>query len=149
MTACCLQTTTTIKAAELFHPSVFTPTFFSFLYYYYDFALVEQSTPWLKNHLPDLPSPDAPVGAALRQAQFPQAARTGDGQFSLLLVHGQDKWLPISRLVSVSTLAPRVPELYAERACWQPASHRRDTVVPSTEHLKELFLWSSTNFAQV
>lgn len=91
MTACCLQTTTTIKAAELFHPSVFTPTIFSFLYYYYDFALVEQSTPWLKNHLRDLPSPDAPVGAALRQAQFHQAARTGDRQFSLLLVHGQDE----------------------------------------------------------
>lgn len=51
---------TTIKEAELFHPSVFTPTIFSFLYYYDEFAFVKQCLPCLKSHLPAPVRPAVP-----------------------------------------------------------------------------------------
>lgn len=142
---------TTIKAAEFFHPSVFTPAIFAFLYYYYDFAVVRQRMPCLKNHLPAPVRPAVPrqFGAALQQARFHQAAPTGDRQCDLLLVHRQDKKWPLSHLASVSTLVPHVPELHTDRVRWRPASHRIEAVVLSAKHLKELFFSSLTNFAYV
>lgn len=64
---------TTMKAAKLFHPSVFTPTISPFLYYDYDFTAVKQCLPCLKNPLPAPVGPAVPrcaTGAALQQAQF-------------------------------------------------------------------------------
>lgn len=72
---------TTMKAAKLFHPSVFTPTIFPFLYYDYDFAAVKQSLPCLKSHLPALVGPAVPrcaMGAALHQGEF---FKLGTGNF--------------------------------------------------------------------
>lgn len=130
---------TTMKAAKLFHPSVFTPTIFPSLYYDYDFAAVTVSLPCLKNHLPALVGPAVPQMCHGGCPTTGRGFQTGNGFICCWTRQG----ITILPLASVPALAPQSWTWN----CWQPASHRVETMGLSI--LKELFFWSSTDFSRV
>lgn len=133
---------TTMKAAKLFHPSVFTPTIFPSLYYDYDCAALKQSLPCLKDPLPAPAGPAVPrcaFGAALQQAEV---LGSSNWEQAILSAAGAQTRGGITTVpwLSSSFGSPH-------GTCWHPASHRAETTGLSS--LKELFFWSSTNFAQL
>lgn len=98
---------TTMKAAKLFHPSVFTPTIFPSLYYDYDCAALKQSLPCLKDPLPAPAGPAVPrcaFGAALQQAEVLGSSNWEQAILSAA-VHRPEEESPLS-LGSVPALVP-------------------------------------------
>lgn len=135
-----------MKAAKLFHPSVVTPSIFPFLYCDYDFAAVKQSLPCLKNPLPAPAGPAVPrcaTGAALQQAELFRHLKLGNVVCCWCTEKTRNHHSPLGLSSSFSSPHPRAEHGIS----WQPASHRVETMHLSS--LEELFIWSSTNFAQV
>lgn len=134
---------TTMEAPKLFHPSVFTPTIFPFLYYDYDFAAVKQSLPcWRTPCQPqqDLLSPGLPWGLPYNRQRF-----LGTSNWEILSAADTQTRQEITTLplASVPVLVPHFSELNME-----PVGNLLQVETMGLSSLKELFVWSSTNFAQ-
>lgn len=104
----------TMKAAKLFHPSVFTPSIFPFLSCDYDFAAVKQSLPCLKSPLPAPEGPAVPrcaMGLTHNRHSF-----SGTTNWEVLSAAGAWSRQRITTLplASAPTLVPHVPELNME-----------------------------------
>lgn len=144
LTACCLQTTNNNESSKAFSSICFHTHHFS-LSFTMIMTLQQSSRACLASRTPCQPQQDLLSPGVL---PYNRQSFLGTSDWEILSAAGAGTTQGIITPLFGLSSSFSSPHPRAERGiCWQAASHRVETMgLPS---LKELFIWSSTIFAQV